>query len=76
VRSGLAIKNPNHTLRVSALKQMFPSARFVFVHRDKADVIASMTRKNKWSFIRNKRSLIRGLETNNDLRACAETVWG
>ena len=71
----LAIKNPNHTLRVSALKQMFPTARFVFVHRDKEDVIASMTRKNKWSFIRNKRSLIRGLESNNDLRASAEIVW-
>jgi Sulfotransferase family len=71
----LAIKNPNHTLRVPALKQMFPSARFVFVHRDKEDVIASMTRNNKWSFIRNKRPLIRGLESNNDLRASAETVW-
>jgi Sulfotransferase family len=67
----LAIKNPGHTLRVSALKQMFPTAQFVFVHRGKEDVIASMTRHNKRAFILP----IGGLETNNDPRASAEIVW-
>ena len=68
----LAIKNPGHTLRVSALKQMFPTARFVFVYRGEEDVIASMTRHNKRSFILP----IAGLETNDDPRASAEIVWG
>jgi hypothetical protein len=50
---------------------MFPSAQFVFVHRDKESVVASMTRKDTRAFVLP----IAQLETNDDLRACAETVW-
>ena len=39
----LLIKNPTHTARVPLLLQMFPRARFVYVKREPADAIRSLT---------------------------------
>ncbi|MGF1552924.1 MAG: sulfotransferase [Paracoccaceae bacterium] len=38
----LAIKNPVYTARPAMLAEMFPGAKFVFVHRDPVDVFLSM----------------------------------
>ena len=36
----LLIKSPVHTARISTLLQMFPDARFIFIHRDPLEVRA------------------------------------
>ena len=38
----LLIKNPVYTARVSRLKQLFPDAKFIFLHRNPFDVFLSM----------------------------------
>ncbi|MEM7498484.1 MAG: sulfotransferase [Pseudomonadota bacterium] len=38
----LAIKNPVYTARPATLRQMFPGAKFVHIHRDPVDVFLSM----------------------------------
>ncbi|HUO22104.1 MAG TPA: sulfotransferase [Caulobacteraceae bacterium] len=37
------LKNPNHTLYITALDKVFPDARYWMTHRDVADVIPSVT---------------------------------
>ncbi|MEM9761852.1 MAG: sulfotransferase [Pseudomonadota bacterium] len=38
----LAIKNPVYTARPAMLREMFPSAKFIHIHRDPLDVFLSM----------------------------------
>ncbi|MEM9784527.1 MAG: sulfotransferase, partial [Pseudomonadota bacterium] len=38
----LAIKNPTYTARPAMLRQMFPGAKFIHLHRDPLDVFLSM----------------------------------
>jgi hypothetical protein len=40
----LLIKNPAHSARIGELRRLFPGAKFVHIHRDPVEVIAS-TRK-------------------------------
>jgi len=40
----LLLKNPAHSARIKLLRQMFPGAKFIHIHRDPLEVIAS-TRK-------------------------------
>ena len=37
----LVLKNPAHTARIPTLLELFPKARFIFIHRDPLEVYAS-----------------------------------
>ena len=39
----LLLKNPNNTARLKILLELFPNARFIFIHRDPYEVFASTT---------------------------------
>lgn len=68
----LVIKNPSHIVRLPILREMFPSARFVFVSRPPWPTIASMVAGNKRSFIIPTQ---RVMALPDDLLLRASTVW-
>ncbi len=47
------MKSPTHTFRVPTLMEMFPEAKFVYIHRNPRDVIRSTVRLRKVLFTEN-----------------------
>ena len=59
----LLLKNPANTARVSLLKQMFPAAKFIHIHRNPFEVFAStvhlyMSTQKAWALQKMDREMI------------------
>ncbi|MGI9258035.1 MAG: sulfotransferase family protein [Gammaproteobacteria bacterium] len=59
----LLLKNPANTARITLLKQMFPAARFIHIHRNPFEVFAStvhlyMSTQKAWSLQKMDREMI------------------